>query len=140
MTWRHRAVACHSGRNIVSVSLVSLNRLALIAAVAIASFVTGRMAQAARPAVNIVFDTDVDHDCDDIGALFILHSAVERGEAKLLATIGCTSSDAIAPCLDAINTWFGRPEIPVGTLKDAGFLDHEGFAAEIVKTPSSVTA
>ena len=117
----------------VSVSLVSLNRLALIAAVAIASFVTGRMAQAARPAVNIVFDTDVDHDCDDIGALFILHSAVERGEAKLLATIGCTSSDAIAPCLDAINTWFGRPEIPVGTLKDAGFLDHEGFAAEIVK-------
>jgi hypothetical protein len=112
--------------------LVSLNRLALISAVAITSLVTGRMAQAARPPVNIIFDTDVDHDCDDIGALFILHGAVERGEAKLLATVGCTSSDAIAPCLDAINTWFGRPEIPVGTLKDAGFLDHQGFGAEIL--------
>ena len=83
--------------------------------------------------MNIIFDTDVDHDCDDIGALFILHGAVERGEAKLLATIGCTSTDGIAPTLDAINTWFGRPEIPVGTLKDAGFVDHRGFAAELLK-------
>lgn len=83
--------------------------------------------------VNIIFDSDVDHDCDDIGALYILHGAVERGEAKLLATMGCTSSIAIAPCLDAINTWFGRPEIPVGTLKDKGFLDHKGFANEIIR-------
>jgi inosine-uridine nucleoside N-ribohydrolase len=83
--------------------------------------------------VHIIFDSDVDHDCDDIGALYILHGAVERGEAKLLATMGCTSSVAIAPCLDAINTWFGRSEIPVGTLKDEGFLDHSGFANEIIQ-------
>lgn len=82
---------------------------------------------------SIIFDSDVDHDCDDIGALYMLHGAVERGEAKLLATMGCTSSVAIAPCLDAINTWFGRPEIPVGTLKDEGFLDHSGFANEIIR-------
>lgn len=88
---------------------------------------------AAEPPVRIIFDTDVDHDCDDIGALFLLHGAVQRGEAKLLATIGCTSTDEIAPCLDAINTWFGRPDIPVATLKDQGFLDHQGFAAEIVR-------
>ena len=86
---------------------------------------------AVEPPVGIIFDTDVDHDCDDIGALFILHGAMDRGEANLLGTIGCTSSDAIAPCLDGINTWFGRPEIPVGTLKDKGFLDHKGFAAEM---------
>ena len=113
--------------------MAPLNRLALIAALAVTLLVTGRTARAARPAVNIIFDTDVDHDCDDIGALFVLHGAVGRGEAKLLATVGCTSSDAIAPCLDAINTWFGRPEIPVGTLKDAGFLDHKGFGADILK-------
>lgn len=93
----------------------------------------GLLVQAARPPVSIIFDTDVDQDCDDIGALFVLHGAVERGEARLLGTIGCTSSDAIAPCLDAINTWFGRPEIPVGTLKDAGFLDHQGFGNEILR-------
>ena len=95
--------------------------------------VIGWTARAGLPPVSIIFDSDVDHDCDDIGALFVLHGAVERGEARLLATIGCTSSEAIAPCLDAINTWFGRPEIPVGTLKDPGFLDHQGFAAEILR-------
>jgi hypothetical protein len=89
-------------------------------------------ARAAEP-VNIIFDTDMGGDCDDVGALFILHGAVERGEAKLLATMGCISSDAIAPAIDAINTWFGRPEIPVGTLKDPGFLAGPHYTAEIAK-------
>ncbi len=89
------------------------------------------MGRAIEPPVKIIFDSDVDQDCDDISALFMLHGAVERGEAELLATIGCTSTDEIAPCLDAINTWFGRPNIPVATLKDKGFLDHKGFAAEL---------
>ena len=87
----------------------------------------------AEPPVNIIFDTDMGGDCDDVGALFILHGAVERGEAKLLATMGCISADAIAPCLDAINTWFGRPEIPVGTLKDSGFLVGPHYTAEITR-------
>lgn len=108
-------------------------RLTLLVAVIIALFGTPRISHAAEPPINIIIDTDVDQDCDDIGALFILHGAVERGEAKLLATMGCTSSDAIAPALDAMNTWFGRPGIPVGTLKDRGFLMHKGFAEEIIR-------
>ncbi|CAN5740303.1 hypothetical protein BH11VER1_BH11VER1_08750 [soil metagenome] len=83
--------------------------------------------------VNIIFDTDMGADCDDVGALFILHGAVERGEARLLATMGCVSSDAIAPALDAINTWFGRPEIPVGTLKDPGLLAGPNYTVELAK-------
>ncbi|MCY3019500.1 MAG: nucleoside hydrolase [Planctomycetota bacterium] len=83
--------------------------------------------------MNIILDTDMGGDCDDVGALFILHGAVERGEAKLLATMGCISSDAIAPCLDAINTWFGRPGIPVGTLKDPGFLVGPHYTSEIAR-------
>ena len=108
-------------------------RLALLAALAFILHATNAVCRAAEPPINIIFDTDVDHDCDDIGALFILHAAVERGEAKLLATMGCTSSEAIAPALDAMNTWFGRPDIPVGTLKDRGFLAHKGFAEEIIR-------
>ncbi len=92
-----------------------------------------RVCQAAEPPVNIIFDTDMGDDCDDVGALFILHGAVERGEARLLATMGCVSADAIAPCLDAMNTWFGRPEIPVGTLKDPGFLVGPHYTSEIAK-------
>lgn len=111
----------------------SLSRLILCSAIILVGQAMSVASQAAEPPVRIIFDTDVDHDCDDIGALFILHGAVERGEAQLLATMGCTSSVAIAPCLDAVNTWFGRPEIPVGTLKDQGFLDHKGFANEIIR-------
>jgi inosine-uridine nucleoside N-ribohydrolase len=88
---------------------------------------------AAASPVNIIFDTDMGDDCDDLGALFILHGAVERGEARLLATMGCISSDAIAPALDAINTWFGRPEISVGTLKEPGFLVGPHYTAEIAR-------
>lgn len=83
--------------------------------------------------VNIIFDTDMGGDCDDVGALFILHGAVERGEATLLATMGCVSADAIAPALDAINTWFGRPEIPVGKLKDTEFLSGPHYTTELAR-------
>jgi hypothetical protein len=65
--------------------------------------------QAVEPPLSVILDTDAGGDCDDIGALFLLHGAVERGEVKLLATMGCTSSKSIAPCLDSINRWFGRP-------------------------------
>ena len=110
-----------------------VKQLILSAALPLTALACLPLLHAAEPTLNIIFDTDVDHDCDDIGALFMLHGAVQRGEAKLLATIGCTSTDEIAPALDAINTWFGRPEIPVGTLKDEGFLDHEGFARSLIR-------
>jgi inosine-uridine nucleoside N-ribohydrolase len=111
----------------------SLSRLTLLATVTIALFVAPWTCQAAEPPMNIIFDTDMGGDCDDVGALFILHGAVERGQARLFATMGCISAEAIAPALDAINTWFGRPEIPVGTLKDAGFLVGPHYTSEIAK-------
>jgi len=87
---------------------------------------------AAAP-VNVIFDTDMGGDCDDVGALFVLHGALERGEVNLLATMGCVSSAAIAPAIDGINTWFGRSEIPVGTLKDPGLLEGPHYTAELAK-------
>lgn len=92
----------------------------------------GPKAVAATP-VNVILDTDMGGDCDDVGALFVLHGALERGEVKLLTTMGCVSSSAIAPAIDGINTWFGRPEIPVGTLKDPGLLEGPHYTAELAK-------
>jgi hypothetical protein len=110
-----------------------LVRLVLLTVITSSPFAGTGAGRAAEPPVNIIFDTDMGGDCDDVGALFILHGAVERGEAKLLATMGCISADTIAPCLDAINTWFGRPEIPVGTLKDPGFLVGPHYTQEIAQ-------
>lgn len=65
--------------------------------------------------------------------MFLLHGAVEHGEDKLLATMGCTSSNVIEPCLGAVNRWFGRSDIPVGTLKNDRLLPHPGYTAEVVR-------
>ena len=66
------------------------------------------------PTVNIIFDTDIDSDVDDAGAMALLHSYVQQGKVNLLAVVGCCNSGYAAPCIDAINTYYGLPDVPVG--------------------------
>jgi len=66
----------------------------------------------AKP-VKIIFDTDIGGDCDDAGALAMLHRLCDKGEAELLAVTGCFASPWMAGCIDAINRFYGR-EVPVG--------------------------
>ena len=70
--------------------------------------------------VRIVFDTDMANDCDDSGALAVLHALADRGEAEILAVVTNRKdpSNASAAAVDAINTWYGRGAIPIGTDKD----------------------
>ena len=63
--------------------------------------------------VKIIFDTDIGNDCDDAGALALLHRLCDKGEAELLAATHCFSSSCVAGCIDAINRFYGR-EVPVG--------------------------
>ncbi|MEH1098474.1 nucleoside hydrolase [Micromonospora sp. CPCC 205561] len=73
-------------------------------------------AHAADP-VRIIFDTDVEDDVDDAGAVATLHALADNGEAQILAMMVNTNSQWGAPALDAMNTWYGRPSVPIGTLK-----------------------
>lgn len=66
--------------------------------------------------VPVIFDTDMNGDCDDAGALALLHALADRGEADIRAVVinvgdaqGCSGAAA-----DAINTYYGRPDIPIG--------------------------
>jgi hypothetical protein len=89
-----------------------MERLVLIvlASLALAPFVAAEP----KPPVKIVFDTDMDSDCDDAGALAMLHVLADRGEAELLATV-ISARHAWSPaCIDAINTYYGRPDLPIG--------------------------
>jgi len=72
-----------------------------------------------RP-VKVIFDTDMANDCDDAGALAVLHALADRGEAEILAVVTNRKdpSNASAAAVDAINTWYGRGDIPIGTDKD----------------------
>ena len=62
---------------------------------------------------KIIFDTDMGWDCDDAGALGLLHRLCDKGEAELLATVHCYVTPYVAGCMDAVNTYYGRP-VPVG--------------------------
>jgi inosine-uridine nucleoside N-ribohydrolase len=74
--------------------------------------------QAAQPApVPIIFDTDIMGDVDDVGAVAVLHALANRGEAKILAMGVCVKNPWSPLCLDALNTYFGRPDVPLGVVK-----------------------
>jgi inosine-uridine nucleoside N-ribohydrolase len=64
--------------------------------------------------VKVIFDTDMAADVDDVGALAILHAMADLGEAEILAVGISSRNEDVGPVVDAINTWYGRPDIPIG--------------------------
>jgi hypothetical protein len=64
--------------------------------------------------VKIIFDTDVGNDVDDVLALSVLHAFQTRGECELLAVTVTKPDELAGPFVDAVNTFYGRPGIPIG--------------------------
>ena len=92
---------------------------------------------AARTPVPIIFDTDLGFDCDDAGALAVLHRLTDRGEAQLLATMSVVGDPQSAGALDVINTYYGRPDIPVGAYQGERWPDARPYW---YKTPTDFLA
>ena len=67
--------------------------------------------------VNIIFDSDMGPDYDDAGAITILHALADKGEAHILATVASTKYEGVAGVLNVFNTYFSRPDIPIGVPK-----------------------
>jgi inosine-uridine nucleoside N-ribohydrolase len=63
---------------------------------------------------RIIFDTDIAPDYDDVGAMALLHAFADQGEIELLATISCNTFETTAATLSVLNTYFGRPQLPIG--------------------------
>jgi len=70
-----------------------------------------------KKAIPIIFDTDIAPDYDDVGALAMLHAFADKGEINLLATISCNAFETTVPTLSVINTYFNRPDLPIGITK-----------------------
>ena len=70
-------------------------------------------AEAKRPAV--IFDTDMGSDCDDAGALAVLHALADAGELRILGVVFSSGKNlyGVGTC-DAINTYYGRGDLPLG--------------------------
>ncbi|RYG43266.1 MAG: nucleoside hydrolase, partial [Chitinophagaceae bacterium] len=64
--------------------------------------------------VPVIFDTDMGPDYDDVGAIAMLHAFADEGSANILATVASTKYDGVAGVLDVFNTYFNRPDLPIG--------------------------
>ena len=67
--------------------------------------------------VKIILDTDFGDDGDDLLSLMMLHYMQDNGECEIMA-VGQANSNRESPgAIDVINTWYGRPNIPIGIVK-----------------------
>ena len=89
--------------------------------------------EAKKAPVKILFDTDMQSDVDDIGAMAVLHALADRGEIEILGTMVSVKYPWSVPCVDAVNTWHGRPDLPIGTVKGKGVLRSSSYAKQIAE-------
>jgi len=75
------------------------------------------LAQIKQPPVNLIFDTDFGPDYDDVGAMAVMYALAYNGECNILATMASNKHQLIAPALDAMNTYFNHPNMPIGVVK-----------------------
>lgn len=102
---------------------------------------------------HIILDTDIGGDCDDVGALAMLHALADAGSVHLIGVAVSNPDRYATPAVSAINTFFGRPDIPVATIRPVfenvpkpptpgaavASTNVSGYAAEISRTwPSKI--
>lgn len=78
--------------------------------------------------VKIIFDTDMESDVDDVGALAMLHALADNDEAEILGTMVCSLNPWAVPTVDAVNTYFGKGDIPIGAVKTLGVYRNTKYA------------
>ena len=63
---------------------------------------------------KIIFDTDFGGDADDLGALAMLNHFKNKSEIDLLAVMCWNTEKYATSAIDAVNTYYGNPDIPIG--------------------------
>lgn len=85
---------------------------------------------------KIIYETDMCADVDDAGGLAILHAMANNGEAEILAVcFNEVHTDGVA-AIDAMNTWYGRGDIPVGIYRgNLSNPDGSGYLSYVADFP-----
>jgi len=85
---------------------------------------------------KIIYETDMCADVDDAGALAILHAMANNGEAEILAVCFNEVHPDGAAAIDAMNTWYGRGDIPVGVYRgNLSNPDGSGYLSYVAEFP-----
>ena len=67
--------------------------------------------------VQLIIDTDLGFDIDDVGALAVAHALADQGHVDLLGVVCNTGRDACIVGVDIINTYYGRNNTSIGSYK-----------------------
>lgn len=67
--------------------------------------------------VRVILDADLDSDVDDVGALAMLHTLEDHQKIDILGVVVTSDDKDAAGCAAAINTYYKRPDIPIGVEK-----------------------
>ena len=86
----------------------------LLAAVSVALLPGSLLSAEPTP---LIFDTDIGNDVDDVLALGMIHALQTRGECELLAVTITKDHELAASFTDAVNTFYGRSDIPIGVCR-----------------------
>ena len=66
----------------------------------------------------VIFDTDMGPDYDDAGAISLLYAFADSNKINILATMASTKYEGVAGVLNVFNTYFKRPDMPIGVPKN----------------------
>lgn len=89
-------------------------------------------AQVGAP-VKIFFDTDMLTDCDDAGAMAVLHALADRGECEILATVVSVPEVNSLATVEVINRYYGRPDLPLGMTREHRLHEKSRYVQGIAK-------
>ena len=83
---------------------------------------------------RVIFDTDIDSDVDDVGALAMLYHLHNQSRIHLLGVI-VTSDDPYAPtCVSVLNRHYGFEELPIGFLENQPTLtNHSRYTKQLTE-------
>ncbi|MEM6821269.1 MAG: hypothetical protein AAF558_04950 [Verrucomicrobiota bacterium] len=74
---------------------------------------------------RIIVDTDMASDCDDAGAIAVLHALADLQEAVILGIVSNNKSLHSIRAVQAFNNYYGRPTVPLGRSLKHGVGDSE---------------
>ena len=66
----------------------------------------------------IIFDSDMSSDYDDVGDCAVLEGLALLGECQIIGMAVSSTNGATALCMNAINTYYGIPDVPIGVRPD----------------------
>lgn len=115
-----------------------MTRISLVLSIALA-VLAGRTTFAGEPQtrpsdtpVTIIFDTDLGNDVDDAMAMDMLYKYIDAGKANVIGIMTNRTMPSGPEMVDIMNTWYGYPKIPIGTISGGVIGDEKARYAERV--------